>query len=116
MKTSVNKVELNGFLGKDPEYRKLANGNTMMSFCIATDESYKDKNGEWVKNTTWHNVVQWKAPEENVRLLLKKGSRVAVEGKLRNNKYTDKNGDTRYSTDIISYSVEPDETKRKEED
>ena len=86
-----NQVQLIGFLGNDPE--PLSGGeNSYTKFSVATTESYTNKNGEKVKDTTWHNVVVWGKLAENVVKFMKKGSKVLVQGALKNNKYTDKNG------------------------
>lgn len=115
MKTSVNKVELNGFLGQDATYKELKNGRNMVNLRIATNESYKDKSGEKVSNTAWHNVILWKEPEKGIKDSLKKGTRVAITGKLNYGKYTAKDGQVRYTTDIVAYKVEIEDAKPKNE-
>ena len=100
MNTLRNKVSLIGRLGAKPEVVKIDNGNALARFSIATNESYKNKEGEWVENTQWHNVKAWGKNAELVEKLLKKGTEVAVEGKIVNGNYTNKEGETRYSTTI----------------
>ena len=100
MNTLRNKVSLIGRLGAKPEAVKIDNGNALARFSIATNESYKNKEGEWVENTQWHNVKAWGKNAELVEKLLKKGTEVAVEGKIVNGNYTNKEGETRYSTTI----------------
>ncbi|MBT7480828.1 MAG: single-stranded DNA-binding protein [Flavobacteriales bacterium] len=98
----VNKVILVGNLGKDPEIRHLDTGVAVANFSLATTESYKNKSGERVSNTEWHNVVLWRGLAELAEKYLKKGNSVYIEGKIRTRKWEDKEGNTRYSTDIIA--------------
>ena len=107
MKTTSNKVELTGFLGKDPEMKNLKSGRTLIIMSLATNESYQDKSGEWVKNTQWHHVVFWKELPEDVKRHAKKGACIFVEGKLNYNRYTDKQGNVRYNTQIVGQNVKP---------
>lgn len=107
METTMNKVELTGYVGKNPEIKTLSNGKTMVSLSVATSESYKNQNGEWISNTTWHNVVMWKDFDASAKEQVKKGSLVAVTGKLSSRKYTDKSGQNRYITEVIAQSIEP---------
>ena len=97
----VNKVILVGNLGKDPEVRYLDNGVAVANFSLATTENYKNKEGERVSQTEWHNIVLWRGLAEVAEKWLKKGSSVYVEGKIRTRKWEDKNGNTRYSTEIL---------------
>ncbi len=97
----VNKVILLGNLGKDPEVRKLENGATVATFSIATSESYKDKNGEKITQTEWHNIVLWRGLAEIAEKFLKKGSQVYIEGKLTSRSYDDKDGVKRYVTEVV---------------
>ena len=97
----VNKVILIGNLGKDPEVRYLDNGVAVANFSLATTENYKNKEGERVSQTEWHNIVLWRGLAEVAEKWLKKGSSVYVEGKIRTRKWEDKDGNTRYSTEIL---------------
>tara|TARA_B100001758_G_scaffold89397_1_gene76211 strand:+ start:1371 stop:1766 length:396 start_codon:yes stop_codon:yes gene_type:complete len=97
----VNKVMLIGNLGKDPEVRYLDSGVAVANFSLATTENYKNKEGERVSQTEWHNVVLWRGLAEVAEKWLKKGSSVYVEGKIRTRKWEDKEGNTRYSTEIL---------------
>ena len=97
----VNKVILVGNLGKDPEVRYLDNGVAVANFSLATTENYKNKEGERVSQTEWHNIVIWRGLAEVAEKWLKKGSSVYVEGKIRTRKWEDKEGNTRYSTEIL---------------
>jgi single-strand DNA-binding protein len=99
--SGVNKVLLIGNLGKDPEVRYLDNGVAVANFSLATTENYKNKEGERVSQTEWHNIVLWRGLAEVAEKWLKKGSSVYVEGKIRTRKWEDKNGNTRYSTEIL---------------
>ena len=102
----VNKVILVGNLGRDPEVRALENGVKVARFSIATTESYKDRNsGERVEHTEWHNVVLWRGLAEVAEKYLKKGSQVYVEGKLQTRNYQDKDGVTKYNTEIIGATM-----------
>jgi len=97
----VNKVILVGNLGKDPEVRTLENGSKVASFSLATSENYKDRNsGETITNTEWHNIVMWRGLAEVAEKYLRKGSQIYIEGKLRSRSYQDKEGVTKYITEI----------------
>ncbi len=98
----INKVTLIGHLGKDPELRTLENGASVARFSVATNESYKDKSGEWQTITEWHNVVAWRNLASRAERDLKKGSLVYVEGKLTTRKWQDKEGNDRYNTDVVA--------------
>ncbi len=99
----VNKVILIGNLGQDPEVRYMPNGNAVANVSIATSESWKDKNsGEQQERTEWHRVVFFRRLAEIVGEYLKKGSKVYVEGRLQTRKWQDKNGQDRYTTEIIA--------------
>lgn len=97
----INKVTLIGHLGGDPEIRTLENGSTVGRFSLATNESYKDKEGNWQNKTEWHNVILWRDLAERAKQL-KKGSTVYVEGKISYRKYTDKDGVEKSLTDIVA--------------
>ena len=98
----VNKVILIGNLGKDPEVRYLDSGVAVANFSLATTENYKNKEGERVSQTEWHNIVLWRGLAEVAEKWLKKGSSVYIEGKIRNRKWEDKEGNTRYTTEILA--------------
>lgn len=97
-----NKVFLIGNLGRDPEVRHLDGGNVVAKFPVATNESYKDKSGEWQKITEWHDVVVWRALAERAEQQLHKGSMVFVEGKVSHRKWQDRDGNDRWSTEIVA--------------
>ena len=101
MSRGINKVILVGRLGQDPDVRYTASGSAVTTISIATSESWKDRNtGQQQERTEWHRVVFFGRLAEIAGQYLKKGSQVYVEGSLRTNKYTDKNGIERYSTDV----------------
>lgn len=104
--TSINKVELQGFLGRDAEIKTFESGRTLVNFSIATNESFKNTNGEWVTNTTWHNVAYWKNKKDESFDNLKKGELVNVTGKLNNRKYIDKQGHEKYITEVVAQKLE----------
>lgn len=98
--SGVNKVILVGRLGKDPEVRHLDNGASVANFPIATSEVYKDRNGQRVEQTEWHNIVLWRGLADVAEKYLKKGDMVYIEGKLRTRSY-EKDGVTRYNTEVV---------------
>ena len=101
----VNKVTLIGRLGADPEVRRLENGAAVAKLNLATNENYRDKNGEWQKLTEWHSVVLWRWLAERAEQYLKKGSLVYIEGKLTTRKWQDKDGNDRYTTEVVANSM-----------
>jgi single-strand DNA-binding protein len=106
MAGSVNKVILIGNLGKDPEVRRLDNGSVVASFPIATSEVYTDRNsGERKEITDWHDVVVWRGLAEVAEKYIRKGYKVYVEGKLKKRSWQDKEGQTRYTTEVIGDSL-----------
>lgn len=103
MAGSVNKVILIGNLGKDPEVRHLENGAVVANFSIATSEAYTDKStGERKEITDWHDIVVWRGLAEVVEKYVKKGYKIYVEGKLKKRSWQDKEGNTRYTTEVIA--------------
>ena len=100
---SVNKAILVGNLGKDPEIRYMPNGDAVCSFSIATSEQWTDKNsGEKREQTEWHNIVTFRKLAEICGKYLAKGSSVYIEGKIKTEKWQDKEGNDRYTTKIIA--------------
>lgn len=95
-----NHVQLIGHLGADPEFITFDNGNHLCKIDVAINEYYKDKSGEKQTNTYWHRVVSWGKTAELMSQILKKGSKVAVTGKIVKRDYEDKNGQTRYVTEV----------------
>ena len=98
----VNKVILVGVLGKDPETKTFANGGSLTQFSIATSETWTDKTtGERKEQTEWHNIVLQNRLGEIAQQYLKKGSKVYIEGSLNTRKWTDQNGNDRYTTEVV---------------
>ncbi|HOK60916.1 MAG: single-stranded DNA-binding protein [Tenuifilum sp.] len=98
---SVNKVILVGNVGKDPEVRHLEGGATVARFSLATNETYTDKSGKKVTQTEWHNIVVWRGLAEIAEKYVKSGKLLYVEGRIRNSSYEDKEGNKRYTTEIL---------------
>ncbi len=101
MSTLRNKVQLIGHLGNNPEIITLESGKKLAKFSIATNETYKNAQGEKVKNTEWHNVIAWNKTAEIIEKYLEKGSEIAIEGKLTSRSYDDKDGNKRYVTEVV---------------
>ena len=102
----INKVILVGNLGKDPEVRHFEGNSSVASFSVATSESYTDKTtNERKTQTEWHNVVMWNGLAGVAEKYLKKGSQVYIEGKLTNRKWQDKDGNDRYTTEVVARTM-----------
>ena len=102
MARGINKVILIGNLGSDPELRYTANGDAVCAVNLATSESWKDKaSGEKQERTEWHRVVFWRQLAEILGQYTAKGSKIYIEGSLRNRKWQDNNGNDRYTTEIV---------------
>jgi single-strand DNA-binding protein len=99
---SVNKVILVGRLGRDPETRSTGGGQAVANFSIATDETYKDRNGEKQKRTEWHKIVVWGKQAEIAQQYLKKGSLLFLEGRIQSREWQDKEGQKRTSFEIVA--------------
>lgn len=103
---SINKVILVGNVGKDPDVRYLDSGVAVANFPFATSETYKNKNGEKVTTTEWHNIVLWRGLAEVVEKYVKKGSQLYIEGKIRTRSWDDRDGNKRYTTEIIADTMQ----------
>ena len=101
MSTLRNKVQLIGNLGNNPEIITLESGKKLAKLSIATNETYKNAQGEKVTDTQWHNVVAWNKTAEIIEKFVQKGSEVAIEGKLTSRSYEDKDGAKKYITEIV---------------
>jgi single-strand DNA-binding protein len=102
----INKVILVGRLGKDPEIKSTAGGNTVAKFSLATDERYTDKSGEKQERTEWHNIVVWGKLAEICGQYLRKGKLVYIEGSIRTDSWEDKeSGQKKYRTEIIGNTM-----------
>lgn len=99
---SVNKAILVGRLGRDPETRYTSGGQAVCNFSVATDETYKDRNGERQKRTEWHKIVVWGKQAEIAQQYLRKGSLLFVEGRIQTRQWDDKEGQKRTSTEIVA--------------
>lgn len=107
MARGINKVILIGNLGQDPETRSTPGGTTVTNIRIATSESWRDKqSGEMKEQTEWHTVVMWGRLGEIAGEYLKKGSQVYIEGRLRTRKWQDKQGQDRYSTEVVASEMQ----------
>jgi single-strand DNA-binding protein len=107
MARGVNKVILVGNLGQDPETRTTPGGTTVTNIRIATTESWKDKtSGEMKEQTEWHGIVLWNRLGEIAAEYLKKGSQVYIEGRLQTRKWQDKQGNDRYTTEIVASEMQ----------
>ena len=96
-----NKVTLIGNLGADPEIKVFDSGKKMVKLSLATSDSFKNANGEKVEQTHWHNIIGWGKSVDIAEKYLKKGSEIAVDGKIQYRSYEDKNGEKRYITEIM---------------
>ncbi len=102
MKTSMqNSVRLTGFLGNDPEIVKFGDNKSLARVSLATSDYYKNKSGDWITETQWHQLVMWGKQAEIAERQLMKGQEISIEGKLVNRSYEDKNGIIRYVTEVV---------------
>lgn len=101
----LNRAQLIGHLGQDPEIRSTQGGQSVGSLRVATTEKRKDRDGNWTDHTEWHTVTVWGSTAENCGKYLKKGSQVYVEGRIQTRKWQDKEGKDRYSTEIVAENV-----------
>lgn len=111
---SVNKVILVGNVGIDPEIRYLEGGTAVASLRLATSETYKNKSGERITQTEWHNIVLWRGLAEITEKYVKKGMQLYIEGRLRTRSWDDKEGNKRYTTEVVADAMKM--LSRKEDD
>ncbi|HVN58028.1 MAG TPA: single-stranded DNA-binding protein [Bacteroidales bacterium] len=102
MNSLKNRVQLIGNLGQDPESKTLESGKKMARFTLATSDSFKNGEGQKVSETTWHNIIAWNNLADIAGKYLKKGGQVAIEGRIVYRSYEDKNGVTKYVTEIVA--------------
>ena len=102
----VNKATIIGYLGKDPELRHTQSGNSVCNFSVATTEKWRGQDGNMQEQTTWHNIVVWGKTAENCERYLAKGRLVYVEGRIQNRSYENKQGETRYISEIVAQRVQ----------
>lgn len=100
-----NQVQLIGNLGGNPEVKHLDNGNVLAKIRLATNEYYTNSEGKKITNTEWHNVVAWGKTAEIIEKYLKKGSEVAIKGKLTYKDYEDKEGNKKYITEVVTNEI-----------
>lgn len=100
--SGVNKVILIGNLGKDPDLRNFEGGNVVANFTLATTEVYRDRNGNKVEQTEWHNIAMWGKLAEIAGKILRKGAKVYIEGRIKNRSWEDREGNKRYITEIVA--------------
>ena len=105
MTTLRNSVHLIGRLGNDPEMKTFGNNRNSARFSLATDDYYRDSEGKQVKETQWHNVVAWGKTADVVGKLLTKGRETAIQGKLVNRSWEDKDGNKHYITEVVAGEV-----------
>ncbi|HER07585.1 MAG TPA: single-stranded DNA-binding protein [Bacteroides sp.] len=113
---SVNKVILVGNVGKDPETRYLDEGTAMTKFPLATSETYKNRDGEKVTTTEWHNVVLWRGLAQVAEKYVKKGTQLYIEGRIKTRSYDDSEGNKKYITEIVGDQMQMLGRKPDEED
>ncbi|MFY0602470.1 MAG: single-stranded DNA-binding protein [Flavobacteriaceae bacterium] len=101
MNTLRNKVQLIGNLGNDPEIITLDSGKKLAKFSIATNDSYKNAQGEKIVDTQWHNIIAWNKTAEIIEKYVEKGKEIAIEGRLTNRSYETSEGEKRYITEIV---------------
>lgn len=101
MSTLRNKVQLIGNVGNTPEIINLESGKKLAKFSLATNENYKNAQGEKVTETQWHNLIAWNKTADIVESFIQKGKEIAIEGKLTSRNYEDKDGNKRYITEVI---------------
>ncbi|MCL2501645.1 MAG: single-stranded DNA-binding protein [Bacteroidales bacterium] len=105
MEKSVNRVEITGTVGVDPKITTFEDGRQVLRMAVATEEGYKDRSGEWKLETTWHSVVAWSGKEMPDFALIKKGQRVAVQGKIKNKSFEGRDGQTKYYYEVLAFSL-----------
>lgn len=106
MSKGVNKVIIVGRLGQDPEVRHMPNGNAVANFTVATSESWKDQQGQKQERTEWHRITIYQKLAEIAGQYLHKGSNIYLEGRLQTREWTDKQGQKRYTTEIICHEMQ----------
>jgi len=103
---SINKVILVGNVGKDPEVKYIQEDLPVANFPLATSESYRGKDGDKIENTEWHNIVLWRGLAKVAESYVKKGSQLYIEGRIKTRSWDDKEGNKRYTTEIIADNMQ----------
>ena len=106
MNSMKNRVQLIGNIGADPEVKEVAHGGKMVRLSLATSENYLNAKKEKVDETNWHNLLIWGNLAASTEKFLNKGDVIAIEGRLKNNTFTDKNGEKRYANDIVVHEYQ----------
>ena len=114
MKNLRNQVQLMGHLGTEPELKEFESGTQKVNFTMATNESYKNKEGEFVNETQWHKISAWNGTAKYAQKYLSKGMEIMLQGKITYNSYEDKNGIKRYVTEIVADQIMMISKKEKE--
>jgi len=105
MAEGLNKVMLIGNLGQQPELRSTSSGQSVMTMRLATNERFRTRDGEWTDRTEWHTVVVWGKRAEGLSKIVNKGTHLYVEGKLQTRQWEDREGQKRYTTEIVAYKI-----------
>ncbi|GAA4271950.1 single-stranded DNA-binding protein [Aquimarina gracilis] len=105
MSSIQNHVQLIGNIGDDPTVTNLESGKKVARLLLATNENYKDKDGEKQTETNWHTVVGWGKTAEIIEKYVSKGKKIAIVGKLKTRSYTDKEGDQKYTTEVVASEI-----------
>jgi single-strand DNA-binding protein len=103
---SLNKVQLIGNVGNDPDIRNVQGGAKTASFRLATTTRYKDRNGTQQEDTEWHNITVWNGRAEFVEKYIRKGAELYIEGKIRTRQWTDQSGNKRFTTEIVADNIQ----------
>lgn len=110
----INRVILVGRLGRDPEMRQTGTGTPVVNFSVATDRVWKNKNGEQERQTEWHKIIAWGRLAEICNEYLTKGKQVYIEGRLQTNEWEDKDGNKRYTTEVVANEMKMLGTRSEE--
>ena len=106
MSKSINKVILVGYVGKDPDIRYTPSGTPVAKFSLATNEPFKDKNGEWQERTEWHNIIAWQRLAEITGEYVKTGSKLYIEGRLQTSNWEDRqSGERKHRTEVVAFNL-----------
>ena len=108
MEKTVNRAEVLGYVGSDPKITTFEDGRQVIRLSVATDEAYRDRNGEWKQETTWHAIVAWSGKEMPCFADIKKGQRLSIQGKMRNKSFEGRDGQTKSVYEILAFSIKID--------
>ena len=110
----MNRVEILGYVGVDPKITTFEDGRQALKVVVATEESYKDRSGEWKQETTWHTISAWSGKEMPNFAEIRKGQRLFVQGKIKNKSFEGRDGQIRYYHEILAYSLKIDAEAEEE--